>query len=167
MIRFTTDIQRSILGRLSNIFALTGGFIMLILAAVTVASIIGRTTMGQSIEGDYEITEMGLAMAVFLFLPECYLRKGHVIVDLFTSACKPSTLHTLEVISNIIFTLVSFTFAYRMSLSGFEAYDYLEQSMLLELPTWWTFIVGVICMSLCGLCGLYRLFTTFRGGNNE
>ena len=167
MIRFTTDLQRSLLGRISDIFALTGGFIMLVVAAVTVASIIGRTTIGQSIEGDYEITEMGLGMAIFLFLPACYIRKGHVIVDLFTANCKPSTLLTLEVISDIVFTVVSFTLAYRMSLSGMEAKEYLEQSMLLELPTWWTFIIGVVAMTLCGLCGLYRLFATLRGGNHE
>ena len=167
MIRFTTDIQRSVLGRISDIFALTGGFIMLVVATVTVASIIGRTTIGQSIEGDYEITEMGLAMAIFLFLPACYIRKGHVIVDLFTANCKPNTLLTLEIISDIVFTVISFTFAYRMSLSGMEAKEYLEQSMLLELPTWWTFIIGVISMTLCGLCGLYRLVTTLSGGHHE
>ena len=167
MIRFTADIQRSILGRLSKLFALTGGFIMLILATITVASIIGRTTLGQSIEGDYEITEMGLAMAVFLFLPECYIRKGHIIVDLFTAGCKPSTLRTLDTMSDVFFTLVCFTFAYRMSLSGLEAKEYLEQSMLLELPTWWTFIVGVMSMTLCGLCGLYRSITALRGGMHE
>ncbi|TYL47481.1 TRAP transporter small permease [Marinomonas sp. IMCC 4694] len=167
MISFTTDIHRSYIGRLSNLFALTGGFIMLILAAITVASIVGRTTTGQSIEGDYEITEMGLAMAVFLFLPECYLRQGHVIVDLFTSHCKPTTIAFLDTASDLIFTLVACIFAYRMSLSGVEAKEYLEQSMLLGLPTWWTFIVGVMSMTLCGLCGLYKLFTTFCGGTNE
>ncbi|BDX03429.1 MAG: TRAP transporter small permease [Marinomonas sp.] len=167
MIKFNADIHRSLVGRLSSLFALTGGFIMLMLAVTTVASIIGRTTIGQSIEGDYEITEMGLAMAVFLFLPECYLRKGHVIVDLFTAHCKPSTLRFLDTFSDVIFTLVAFTFAYRMSLSGFEAKEYLEQSMLLELPTWWTFIVGVVSMTLCGLCGLYKLSTSLCGGNHE
>ena len=167
MIKFNADIHRSLVGRLSSLFALTGGFIMLMLAVTTVASIIGRTTIGQSIEGDYEITEMGLAMAVFLFLPECYLRKGHVIVDLFTAHCKPSTLRFLDTFSDVIFTLVAFTFAYRMRLSGFEAKEYLEQSMLLELPTWWTFIVGVVSMTLCGLCGLYKLSTSLCGGNHE
>ena len=167
MIKFNADIHRSLVGRLSSLFALTGGFIMLMLAVTTVASIIGRTTIGQSIEGDYEIIEMGLAMAVFLFLPECYLRKGHVIVDLFTAHCKPSTLRFLDTFSDVIFTLVAFTFAYRMSLSGFEAKEYLEQSMLLELPTWWTFIVGVVSMTLCGLCGLYKLSTSLCGGNHE
>jgi len=164
---FSADMERSFLGRLSNIFALTGGFIMLGVAAVTVASIIGRTTIGQSIEGDYEITEMGLAMAVFLFLPLCYVRKGHVIVDLFTAHCMPSTLRTLDTLSDAVFTITAFTFAYRMGLSGLEAKEYLEQSMLLELPTWWTFIVGVISMTLCGLCGLYKLFTTFSRGDHE
>jgi TRAP-type C4-dicarboxylate transport system permease small subunit len=167
MIKLTVDIHRSVLGRLSNLFALTGGFIMLMLAVITVASIIGRTTIGQSIEGDYEITEMGLAMAIFLFLPECYIRKGHVVVDLFTAHCKPSTLFKLDTLSDLIFTVVAFLFAYRMSLSGLEAKEYMEHSMLLALPTWWIYVVGVVTMALCGMCGLYNLFHAFVGGKHE
>ena len=167
MMQLTATSRHLLLERLAYIFALTGGFIMLMLAIVTVASIIGRSTIGQSIVGDYEITEMGLGMAIFLFLPKCYQQKGHVVVDLFTAHCKPSTIRTLGIISDLVFTAVSFTFAYQMTLSGFEAKEYLEQSMLLALPTWWTFTVGVICMLLCGFCGLNRLYTTLRGGNHE
>ncbi|AEF54087.1 hypothetical protein Mar181_1038 [Marinomonas posidonica IVIA-Po-181] len=165
--QLTATARHLLLERLANIFALTGGFMMLMLAIVTVASIIGRSTIGQSIVGDYEITEMGLGMAIFLFLPKCYQQRGHVVVDLFTAHCQPSTLRVLAIISDLVFTAVSFTFAYRMTLSGFEAKEYLEQSMLLALPTWWTFTVGVICMLLCGICGLNRLYTTLRGGNHE
>lgn len=138
---------------------------MMMLAIMTVASIIGRTFFGSSIQGDYEITEMGLAMSVFLFLPECYLRKGHVIVDLFTAHCQPRTLKILDFIGDLVFTLMTLLFAYQMTLSGIEAHEYLELSMLLGLPTWWTYSVGVVCMALCGLCGLLTLYTTLRGGN--
>lgn len=167
MMQNTAFSRHLLIERLANIFALTGGFIMLMLAIVTVASIIGRSLVGQSIVGDYEITEMGLGMAIFLFLPKCYQQQGHVVVDLFTAHCKPSTLRALGILSDTLFTAVCFTFAYRMTLSGLEAKEYLEQSMLLELPTWWTFTVGVICMILCGICGLNRLYTTLRGGNHE
>jgi len=147
MMQLTATSRHLLLERLANILALTGGFIMLMLAIVTVASIVGRSLVGQSIVGDYEITEMGLGMAIFLFLPKCYQQKGHVVVDLFTAHCKPSTIRTLGIISDLVFTV--------------------EQSMLLALPTWWTFTVGVICMLLCGFCGLNRLYTTLRGGNHE
>jgi TRAP-type C4-dicarboxylate transport system permease small subunit len=145
-----------LLQRISRTFALLGGLIMLMLAIITVSSILGRTFLGQSVEGDYELTEMGLAMAIFLFLPECYLRRGHIIVDIFTANCRPATLRLLDRLSDILFTLIALIFAYRMSLSGLEAMAYLDQSMILELPTWWIYAVGVVSMSLCSLCGLMR-----------
>ena len=155
------------LKRVSMSFALLGGLIMLCLAITTVASIIGRTFFGQSVEGDYELTEVGLAMAVFLFLPECYLRKGHIIVDLFTAHCRPKTLHLLDQLGHLIFTFVSAAFAYRMVLSGLESKDYYEQTMILELPMWWVYVVGVICFSVCTLCGLQRLMCSPVGEQNE
>lgn len=92
---YRTPVSRG-LSWLSRQFALAGGLIMLALATMTVVSIIGRSTIGVAVEGDYELVELGLAAAVFLFLPECYLRQGHVVVDLFTAACRSSTLRVLK-----------------------------------------------------------------------
>ncbi|WP_036187589.1 TRAP transporter small permease [Marinobacterium lacunae] len=146
---------------LSRQFALAGGLIMLALAVMTVVSIIGRSTIGVSVEGDYELVEAGLGIAVFLFLPECYVKQGHVVVDLFTAHCQMVTIRRLEMISDLLFTLVSAVLIWRISLAGMEAYEYMEQSMILELPLWWVFAVGVVSMSLLGLCSLNNLFIYF------
>lgn len=167
MTQFMTQVVSKALVRLSRIFALTGGLIMLALAIITVASILGRTFLGQSIEGNYELTEVGLAISVFLFLPECYLRRGHVIVDLFTNGCRPATIRFLDNIGHFLFTFVCALFAYRMVLSGIESKDYYEQTMILELPLWWVYVVGVICFSLCALCGVSQLFSRNSGEHNE
>lgn len=147
---------------LSRQFALVGGLIMLALATMTVVSIIGRSTIGVSVEGDYELVELGLAAAVFLFLPECYLKQGHVVVDLFTAGCKPSTLWVLDKISDLLFLIVAAVLVWRMSLSGLESRDYFEQTMILSMPLWWVYAVGVVCCSLLALCSLHKLFTVRR-----
>ncbi|SBT16647.1 Tripartite ATP-independent periplasmic transporters, DctQ component [Marinomonas gallaica] len=167
MTQSMTQVVSKGMMRLSQAFALTGGLIMLSLAIITVASILGRTFIGQSIEGNYELTEVGLAISVFLFLPECYLRQGHVIVDLFTSGCRPATIRFLDNVGHFLFTLVCALFAYRMTLSGIESKDYYEQTMILELPIWWVYVVGVICFSLCALCGALQLFSRNSGEHNE
>ncbi|TCK02725.1 TRAP transporter small permease [Marinobacterium mangrovicola] len=141
----------------SRQFALVGGLIMLALATMTVVSIIGRATIGVSVEGDYELVELGLAAAVFLFLPECYLKQGHVVVDLFTAGCKPSTLRILDKVADVLFLIVAVVLAWRLTVSGFESRDYFEQTMILSMPMWWVYAVGVICMVLMGLCSLHKL----------
>lgn len=148
---------------LSRQFALAGGLIMLALATMTVASIIGRSTIGVAVEGDYELVELGLAVAIFLFLPECYLRQGHVVVDLFTSGCKSSTLRTLDMLSDFLFALVSFVLVWRLWVAGFESLEYLEQTMILGMPMWWVFAVGVVSMALTGICALSNLYGFFLG----
>ncbi|SEF59369.1 TRAP transporter small permease [Marinobacterium lutimaris] len=146
----------------SRQFALVGGLIMLALATMTVVSIVGRATIGVSVEGDYELVELGLAAAVFLFLPECYLKQGHVVVDLFTAGCKPSTLRLLDKISDLLFLVVAVVLTWRLTVSGLESRDFFEQTMILSMPMWWVYAVGVLCMVLMGLCSLHKLFF-FRG----
>ena len=167
MAQFMTQVVSKGLMRVSRAFALTGGLIMLSLAIMTVASILGRTFIGQSIEGSYELTEVGLAISVFLFLPECYLRRGHIIVDLFTGGCRPATIRLLDNIGHGLFTIATALFAYRMVLSGLESKEYYEQTMILELPIWWVYMIGVICFSLCALCGATQLCSRNPGEHNE
>ncbi|TDO99600.1 TRAP transporter small permease [Marinomonas balearica] len=167
MTLFTADVSKTPLGKLAYVFALMGGLVIFCIAAVTVISIVGRTTIGQSVEGDYEITEMGLAIAVFFFLPLCYVRRGHIVVDLFTAHCTDKTIRFLDSIGDLLFTVFSIVFAYRLALSGIEANEYFEQSMILELPAWWMYVAGVISMSLCSVCGLYKLAAAVFGGKHN
>ncbi|NSX54775.1 TRAP transporter small permease [Parasulfitobacter algicola] len=67
-------------------FAYTGGLILACMAVMTVVSIIGRSAFSQGIPGDYELVEHGCALAVFLFLPLCQLKRGHVTVDILVDA---------------------------------------------------------------------------------
>lgn len=147
---------------LSRQFALVGGLIMLALAAMTVVSIIGRSTIGISIEGDYELVELGLAAAVFLFLPECYLSQGHVVVDLFTAHCSKRTIGILDGIADLLFFVIAATLAWRLCLAGFESRDYWEQTMILGMPLWWVYAVGTVCMALMALCALDQLYLRIR-----
>ncbi len=147
---------------LSRQFALAGGLIMLALATMTVVSIIGRTTIGVSIEGDYELVELGLAAAVFLFLPECYLSQGHVVVDLFTAHCRERTIFILDSIADLLFFVVAATLAWRLTLAGIESREYWEQTMILRMPLWWVYAVGVVSMTLMALCALDQLYLRIR-----
>ena len=86
--------------------ALLGGVVLLGLIGLTCVSIMGRqlagilngTTMQQvapdwalallalgigPVLGDYEVVELGMAIAIFCFLPYCHLTFGHARVDLF------------------------------------------------------------------------------------
>ena len=68
----------------STYAAFFGGFTLVILVAVNAASIAGRTIIGSPLVGDFELVELGCAIAISSFLPLCFLKKGNVTVDFFS-----------------------------------------------------------------------------------
>lgn len=148
---------------LSRQFALAGGLILILLAGMTVVSIVGRTLFGTAVEGDYELVEMGLGMTIFLFLPECYLRQGHVVVDIFTSAASRRTRRLLALVSDLLFLALSLALVWQLYVGGMEAYDYEEQTMILSMPKWIVFVPGVASQVMMTLCSLYNVVGFFRG----
>ena len=67
-----------------RVLATLGALILVTLALITVISVSGRYLFGHAISGDFEMVEVGCAMAVSLFLPYCQLQNGNVIVDFVT-----------------------------------------------------------------------------------
>jgi len=60
--------------------ALTGGVLLALLTVLVVVSVIGRSFSGMGlgpVPGDYELVEMGVGVAIFFFMPWCYLQGGH------------------------------------------------------------------------------------------
>ena len=75
------------LEKLCKAFALAGGFMLIVLALLTVISVIGRTINACGfgpIQGDFELVENGTAFVVFCSLPYCQIRFGHVSVDILS-----------------------------------------------------------------------------------
>jgi TRAP-type C4-dicarboxylate transport system permease small subunit len=135
----------------SRQLALAGGYLVLGLAMMTVISIIGRTFFAKPVSGDYELVQIGLAISVFFFLPECHLRKGHVVVDFFTSRASKKTLSLLSAISEILFFVTSVLFVWRLAVGTYEAVEYAEKTMILELPYWVAYLCGTVTMLLIAL----------------
>lgn len=76
------------LEKITRAMAYSGGFVLAVIALVTVASIIGRFFLFAGlgpVKGDYEIVEMGSAIAVFAFMPFAQFKRAHVVVDIFTT----------------------------------------------------------------------------------
>ena len=48
-------------------------------------SVTGSAVFGRPFPGDFELTEMGVAVAAFSFLPYCQLTGANVTADIFTS----------------------------------------------------------------------------------
>ena len=82
-------------------FAVIGGLVLLGMMIMTVVSVTRRTLFGAPIPGDFEMVELGSAIAVFCFLPWCQITGGNVLVDFFTMKSGPRTNHLLEALGDL------------------------------------------------------------------
>src|SRR5690606_23480795 len=73
-----------VLEGLSRLLALGGGGILLAVILTTLGSIISGILFNAPLAGNFELVEIGVAVAVFAFLPYGQLHGGNIAVDLFT-----------------------------------------------------------------------------------
>lgn len=136
------------LTRLCSIFAGIGGVTLLAMMLMTVASVTLRTVIGKPIPGDYELIEIGSAIAIFCFLPWCQATGGNVLVDFFTQKASPTTTHLLEAFGAVLYLLIAALLTWRLIHGGLEMRQYGEQSMVLAVPVWWSFLIIIPAMVL-------------------
>lgn len=154
-----TDPVGRALAWLATAFAAAGGLVLVAFALITVVSVIGRKLFAAPIAGDFELVEVGCAVAVFAFLPYCQLAGGNVIVDFFTQHMAPPLKRLLDALWALVFAAIAALLAWRMTLGGQDMRSYGEQTMVLGMPRWWGFVPIVVCAGL--LCAV-ALYTAWR-----
>ena len=71
--------------RICTGWAILGGFVLLGVVALNVASVVGAAVVNKGLPGDFELTEVGVAIAAFSFLPYCQIAGLNVSADIFTA----------------------------------------------------------------------------------
>ena len=77
-------------------WALAGGVILLLLVIMTTYSAAAGFLIATPFPGDFEMTEMGVGVASFAFLPYCQLTFANVSADVFTEKMKPAKVRLLS-----------------------------------------------------------------------
>lgn len=120
------------LEQITRALAFAGGFILAVIALVTVASIIGRFFLFAGlgpIKGDYEIVEMGSAIAIFAFMPFAQFKRAHVVVDIFTTGLSLRFQTFLGLIGDSLIALASGVIVWRFWLGLGEKIPYGSEAL--------------------------------------
>lgn len=144
----------SVISALAKWLAIAGGLVLVAITVMTTFSIVGRALSWAGlgpVPGDFELVEAGTGFAVFAFLPWCQLNRGHATVDLFTSYLSPGANRILDLLWEIVLSLITVLIAWRLWVGMLEKRDYGETTFILQFPIWWGIalcaaatIVGVI-----------------------
>jgi len=136
------------------------------LVAVTVmsvASIASRTLTGSALLGDFELVQLGSAVAVAAFLPWGQMRGTHVFVDFFTTRLRPRAKELLDSGGALLFAVCAALVAWRMLVGTVDLRTSGETSMLLGVPTWYAYAAMAPSFVLLAATALYTSWVKFRG----
>ncbi len=149
--------------------ALAGGLLLLAIVALTCASILGRALVPLDIgigpiRGIYDITEIGMAVAIFAFLPWTHYQEAHAKVDLFANAMPHGLRRVLDLVFNIAMLVAALVGTYRLYLGMNDKLSYGETTLIAQIPVWQGYagcLVGgigfILVAAFCVLRALRRL----------
>ena len=139
---------------LATVLALSGGVLLMLLIALNLISIIGRAlvplnlTLGPivlgPIRGIYDMTEFGMAIALFAFLPIAQFNDAHARVDLFARFMPPRLKHSLDFLFNMCMLGFAFLMTWRLYIGMLDKRAHGEVSHIAEIPLWHGYAFGLL-----------------------
>lgn len=170
--------------------AILGGFVLVVLVALTTLSIIGRglsdflhTEFATSlagglaqtlldlgvgeVRGSYELLEAGVAFAIFSFFPVCQLYGGHATVDIFTSRLPQRVTRALMACWEVVLTAVLILISVQLFGGVQRYYSNGETTLFLQFPVWWayaaSFAASVVTCIVAVYCAAMRVRESLTG----
>lgn len=129
-------------------WALFGGLVLIGVVLVNTYSILAGAIINKPFPGDFELTEMGAAIAAFCFLPYCQLVGANVSADIFTMKAGPRSVALMSVFAGIIALLFAGILIWRMYAGLLDYREYTEFTGILEIPIWWAFVPALLSLIL-------------------
>jgi TRAP-type C4-dicarboxylate transport system permease small subunit len=157
----------SLLRWTSMVFALVGGLAAAAVGCMTVASIVMRALWSTPIQGDIELTQFGVALAISLCLPWCQLHGGNIIVDFFTLKASERSRQVLDGIGAVLLAAMVILLAWRTGEGAVSVKDAGETSMIMGLPMWIVYAVLAPGFALTALIAIYQAVMHFLGRESE
>lgn len=131
--------------------------LVLVMMAVTVIDVAGRYLVSAPLPGAFEVTEVVLAVVIFLGLPLVCLDDGHVSVPLLTDRLPPAGRRVQAGVVALLGAVVLGVVAWRLAAHGMQLARYGDVTVFLRLPT------GPIAWLLAGLTAVAAVVLVGRG----
>lgn len=134
---------RGALEQASEGLALLGGAVLVAITLMSVASITGRWLFGKPLMGDFELVQLGTAVAVASFLPFTQLQRNNIIVDFFTAKLNPALQSLLDAFGSLLLAAMLALFAWRTAVGAATVKAAGETSMIMGVPLWYGYALMV------------------------
>ena len=159
----TADVRTERAGRfrparsLITAWALLGGLVLVGVVLINAYSILADAIINKPFPGDFELTEMGAAVAAFCFLPYCQLVGANVSADIFTMRAGPRAIALMSVLAAVIAVVFAAILLWRMSAGLLDYREYEQFTGILEIPIWWAFVPALVSLALLVIASVITL----------
>ena len=151
----------AVIARLATGWAILGGVLLLAVVAVNAWAVLGPV-FGLSFSGDFELTEMGVAIAVFAFLPYGQLTDANVTADIFTARASPRLVAGLRALAAAVAFGFGCVLLWRMYPGMLDQRDYHASTAILQIPIWWAYLPILISLALLVAVSVLTLLEDLR-----
>ncbi|WP_108483135.1 TRAP transporter small permease [Oceaniglobus ichthyenteri] len=159
----------AVVRRITAAWAILGGVVLILVVSVNMFSVIGGL-FASPFPGDFELTQMGIAISVFAFLPYCQVTGANVTADIFTSAASARTIAFLTFLGAVIALLFSGILLWRMFYGMLDQKEFDYTTAILSIPQWLAYVPILISLALLALAAVATLLTeaeTMRSGGDH
>ena len=143
-----------LLGRAIEAWAVLGGLLLLGVVLMTAWSATSGVVFSKPLPGDVELTEMLVAVAVFMFLPYCQLMGANVTADIFTERASPRTIAVFTLLSGAIALAFSVLLGVQMFRGLLDYLEFVETTTILRVPIWYAYVPALASLALLVLAAL-------------
>jgi TRAP-type C4-dicarboxylate transport system permease small subunit len=143
--------------------AFVGGGVAIAVAVVVVASVLGRWLFSTPIPGDFEVAQIGTAVAVFAFLPYCQIVRGNIVVDTFTARLPARMRGRMDAVWDAVYAAAMAFVAVCLARGTLDTFASHEVSMVLRIPVWPGIAFGALSCGFLAIVSLATARSVLRG----
>lgn len=142
-------------------WAFFGGIILSLVVAINVISVIGGVVW-RPFPGDFEMTEIGVAVAAFAFLPYCQMVGANVTADIFTARAPYRLVAVFSLLASIVALGFSLLLLSRMYYGMLDQKAYNYTTAILQFPHWVAFIPILVSLALLAVAATITLLEDIK-----
>jgi TRAP-type C4-dicarboxylate transport system permease small subunit len=149
--------------RICTVWAVLGGLLLVAVVLMNVFSIVSFALFNASFTGDFEMTEVGVAVAVFAFLPYCQIAGLNVTADIFTARASRFWLSLFSLLGAAIALGFGAFMLWRMYFGMIDQITFEATTAILQIPLWWGFAAALASLALLVLASFASLVDALHG----
>mgnify|MGYP000232890556 CR=1 FL=1 len=158
-------------------WAILGGVMVLAVVLMNVWSVVSALAFWETLfpeaaitfQGDFELTQMGIAIAAFAFLPYCQISGANVSAEIFPSRASPPWTAIFALVASVVALIFGILLLYAMYGGMLSQRQYNYTTAILQVPIWWAYLPFLLSLALlapaAGITLIENLGKTTRGGN--